>query len=296
MNEFVSDHIRISLTELARKVLESDRVIFGASANSNLTYSELVNRIIVNFDDEFNLNEDLLTLDADNSRSIRLQEKVIDTLSEVDISRYLQSTPKPSVPKYVRCLLESFARLPFIEREKLLLKSIIDQIEKSLQSKKNLRIKYRGESLVVTPISIAPAKEGAFQYLIGSDDSAKILSIRLSRIESIKSVGKSNFIPSTIKKQIEADLAEFGPTFITEPKVEIKVRFTLKGLNSYKYSVIHRPVHTSTQGDDIYIFNCSEKQAMYFFFRFAGDIEILEPLSLRNKIRDLYQAGLNKYL
>jgi len=158
-----------------------------------------------------------------------------------------------------------------------------------------LRINYNGTSIVVTPISIVPSKEGTFQYLIGKEKSS-ILSIRLSRIEQIKIFGKSARISETELHQINADLSESGATFITEPKVKIKVKFSAKGLKSYEYSVIHRPLHIDIENNNTYVFHCSEKQALYFFFRFASDVEILEPLSLRNKMRDLYQAGLNNYI
>ena len=55
-------------------------------------------------------------------------------------------------------------------------------------------------------------------------------------------------------------------------------------------------MHIAIEEDNVYVFCCSEMQAIYFFFRFAGDVEILEPLSLRNKFRDLYTAGLDKYI
>lgn len=55
-------------------------------------------------------------------------------------------------------------------------------------------------------------------------------------------------------------------------------------------------MHIAIEDNNVFVFQCSETQALYFFFRFAGDAEILEPLSLRNKMRDLYQAGLDNYI
>lgn len=292
MNDFVSDHIRISLTVLAQKVIESDCIIFGASSNSHLTYGTIVNKIIKNFDDDFDISEKLLSLrNEQKSQIVRLQNDTIDILAEVSLDDYLKHTPNPSVPKYVRCLLESFARLPFIEREKIVLKDIIQRIESALNKKKDLSIQFMGTVKTVTPIIIALAKEGTFQYLIGQEDDT-LVSIRLSRIERIRTVGKSNPIAEDKRIKIDADLSEFGPTFITEPKVTIKVRFSPKGLENYQYSVIHRPIHIAIEENNIYVFHCSEKQALYFFFRFAGEAEILEPLSLRQKMHDMYRSGL----
>ena len=82
--------------------------------------------------------------------------------------------------------------------------------------------------------------------------------------------------------------------------IDIKIRFTPKGLLRYEYSVIHRPVHPQVEIDAktnefIYIFHCSEKQALYFFFSFANAVEILEPLSLRQKFIDMYRRGYEQY-
>ncbi len=295
--EFVSDHIRINLTNLAQKVIESDRIIFGASANSNLTYGAIINKIIENYDDDFAIDDSLLSLrNEDESRIVRLQNDVIEILDTVVLTDYLKNAPTPSVPKYVKCLLESYARLPFIEREKLILKKdVIQHIDAALKKRKNLQITYKGDTFIVTPICIAPAKEGTFQYLVGEKGSSRV-SIRLSRIEKIRPIGKSTPISDSIIKQINADLSEFGPTFVTEQKKTIKVKFSKKGLESYEYSVMHRPMHIAIEDDNVYVFHCSEMQAIYFFFRFAGDAEILEPLSLRNEFRNLYTAGLNNYM
>ena len=46
---------------------------------------------------------------------------------------------------------------------------------------------------------------------------------------------------------------------------------------------------------DIFVFHCSEKQALYFFFSYANDVEILEPLSLRQRFIDMYRRGYAQY-
>lgn len=84
MSEFISDHIRITLSLLAQKTLENDCILFGASANCNLTYGTLINRILENFDDDFVLDENLIKLKYEESSStIRLRNNVIDILGDV---------------------------------------------------------------------------------------------------------------------------------------------------------------------------------------------------------------------
>lgn len=296
MSEFISDHIRITLSLLAQKILENDCILFGASANCNLTYGTLINRILENFDDDFVLDENLIKLKYEESSStIRLRNNVIDILGDVNVKTYLKNTPSPNIRKYVKSLLETFARLPFIEREKLILKKdIIEQIDAALKNQKKLELLYTGKNHSLAPICIATSKEGTFQYLIG-EENASLVSFRLSRIEKIRVKGKAPVLSEHDKYKILEDLSKFGATFITEPVTTIKVKFTDKGLKSYEYSVIHRPIHVAKEDDNIYVFHCSERQALYFFFRFAGDAEIIEPQSLRDKFRDMYRTGLSNY-
>lgn len=296
MTGFINDHVRITLSTLAQKVLNSDRIIFGASANSKMTYGTLINKIIINYDDDFALNENLLKLhNEEESRIVHLQNDTVAILDALNPHYYLEKISNPNISKYIKCLLETFTRLPFIEREKLILKKdIIQHIEIALNTCKKLQLVYNKKTSLITPICIATAKEGTFQYLIGEDDSKRV-SFRLSRIEKIRVKGIASPVSEDTKNKLMEDLSEFGATFVTVPNTAIKVRFSPKGLESYKYSVIHRPMHVAEEDGNILVFNCSEMQALFFFFRFAGDVEILEPLSLRNKFRDLYLAGLNNY-
>ena len=204
---------------------------------------------------------------------------------------------KYSVTQYIKCLLESYARINFLDREKLILKkTVIEPIENAIRQNKAIRIKFSNQLIELSPYKIVPSKEGTFQYLVGVVDG-KWAAYRLSRIKFLKTKGKAVF-PAT--EQIDEALAEFGPTFFGEPTIDIKIRFTRKGLLRYEYSVIHRPIHTRIESDakgngDIYVFHCSEKQALYFFFSYADDVEILEPLSLRQRFIDMYRHGYEQY-
>lgn len=292
-----NEHINLNLTKLAQKVIESDCKIFGASSNSQLTRSTLINRVLTDYEDDFELNEDLVKLkDYESYFKIRLSQSSLKKLDRLSLLSDFHFVQAYTAPQYIKCVMETYARLPFIEREKLLLKeAIIEPIKNAIARKQALNLVYKNEAIKVSPIYIQPAKEGSFQYLIGMYGKT-IVSIRLSRIQSIKASGRADTITDDQEKSINENLAEFGATFIKEQPVQIKVRLTPKGIESYEYSVIHRPMHIAVEENNIFVFQCSETQALYFFFRFAGDAEILEPLSLRNKMRDLYQAGLNNYI
>lgn len=298
-----SDHIRINLTKLAQKVIDSDRRIFEDSTDSHLSRTHIINLIISNYDGDFELDCDLLKLrDYGEYFPAYLNNKTIEILNDDGYQKHLNLPKDCKATQFIKLLLETYARQMFIEREKLILKNrIIEPILNAISRKKMLRVTFEHKKFDVNPICIAPAKEGTFQYLI-SVYNGKIWTFRLSRIHEIKAVGKAETISENLRKEINEGLSEFGPTFVKEEPVTVKVRLTPKGIASYVYSVMHRPMHIdiehspdSNGAEDVFVFRCSEMQAQYFFFRFAGDAEILEPQSLRDKFRDLYAAGLNNY-
>lgn len=299
-----SNHININLTNLAQKTIQTDLKIFEASCDGHWTQTQIINTIIRNYNGDFELNADLINLrDYGAYFKCYLNTDTINLINDEDYQKNFGSLDFNGTSQYIKCLLETYARQPFIEREKLILKNrVIEPILNALSRKKLLRITFDNKKFEVTPICIAPAKEGTFQYLVCVYDG-KLWSFRLSRIQQLTAFGKAEPIPKNMRKEINEGLSEFGPTFVKEEPVTVKVRLSPKGIASYVYSVMHRPMHIDIEhcpdgkgAEDVFVFRCSEMQAQYFFFRFAGEAEILEPLSLREKFRNLYQSGLNNYI
>ena len=293
----LNEHINLNITHLAQKVLDSDRLLLGTAQEKGLSFGTIVNTIISSYDDDFPLTESLIKKkDYQSHKKMRLSRSAMDELTYYEENAYPLGG-KYSVTQYIKCLLESYARINFLDREKLILKkTVIEPIENAIRQNKAIRIKFSNQLIELSPYKIVPSKEGTFQYLVGAVDG-KWAAYRLSRIKFLKTKGKAVF-PAT--EQIDEALAEFGPTFFGEPTIDIKIRFTRKGLLRYEYSVIHRPIHTRIESDakgngDIYVFHCSEKQALYFFFSYADDAEILEPLSLRQRFIDMYRRGYEQY-
>lgn len=293
----LSEHINLNITHLAQKVLDSDRLIFGTIQGKGLSFGTLVNTIISSYDNDFPLTESLIKKkDYQSYIKMRLSKTAIDALIDYSETEY-PFGGKYTVTQYIKCVIESYARTSFLEREKLVLKkTVIEPIENAIHRGKAIKINFAGNDIEISPYKIVPSKEGTFQYLIGTVNG-EWKSYRLSRINFLKTKGTA-ILPAT--DMVDEILAEFGATFFGEPLIDIKIRFTAKGLLRYEYSVIHRPVHTRIESDvksdgDIYIFHCSEKQALFFFFSYADDVEILEPLSLRQRFIDMYRRGYEQY-
>lgn len=296
----LSEHINLNITNLAQKTIDSDRLIFGATSQGALSFGTIVNTIISSYDNDFPLDETLIKKkDYQSYRKLHLNKTAIDTLISYDEDEY-PLNGKYTVPQYIKCLLESYARISFLEREKLILKkSTIEPLENAIDRNKLIKFRYDNKIIEIAPYKIVASKEGTFQYLIGMVNGAWE-SYRLSRIIYTNAKGKAKPFDEDERSKIDEILAEYGPTFSCEPITTVKVKFTPKGLTRYEYSVIHRPIHTEIEIDPktnspIHVFKCSEKQALFFFFSYADDAEIVEPLSLREKFAQMYQLGAKSY-
>jgi len=191
--------------------------------------------------------------------------------------------------------MESYARLPFIQRERFILSDTINDIDTAISKNKMVTVITFNKTHNISPYAIIPSKENAFSCLIGYTEEGKIKSIRISQIKSINPHDKRKLPKEDVINAMNDLLAEYGATFIEEEVVDVQIQFlTTSARQSYEYSIIHRPVHTKILDDEknIFLFRCSLKQAKYFFFRFAGEVKIIAPTELRDWFVEQYKAGL----
>jgi len=74
----------------------------------------------------------------------------------------------------------------------------------------------------------------------------------------------------------------------------VKVRLTDQGKNWFKRISHYKPTLIKIEGD-IYYCESSDRKAIIYFSRFYNEAEILEPLSLRKKIKALLEDTLLNY-
>lgn len=297
MIEYYTEQIRIYLSPLALKVIEQDVIIF--SAGNQLTITGYINKIIflyLNNDcEDFLLNRDLSNLIDGESKLFRFSKKSMQEYNDsIDYLNKKFSDMNRST--FFKTLLETYTRLSFIQRESFFLKETIEEIEKAIRLKKLIKVATHNRNEDISPFEIISSKEGVFSYLIGFNCNGNVKSIRLSHIQSAKLHDSSRLPKESILEKVNEQINEYGATFLEEKPVEIVICFlSLNAEQSYKFSILHRPFHVKVlnEEDRIYQFFCSLKQAEFFFFRFAGEIEIIKPLELKKWFINKYKNGLN---
>lgn len=97
------------------------------------------------------------------------------------------------------------------------------------------------------------------------------------------------------KQIIDNILHTQGPQFLAGQIIPIVIKFSDIGLNNYKTQIHLRPKVSNKLDDNTFMFNCSEVQAIYYFFKFGREITIISPKSLRDKFTRFYHAALKNY-
>jgi hypothetical protein len=109
---------------------------------------------------------------------------------------------------------------------------------------------------------------------------------------------KSGFISKADQEELEKMIAEKDPMFLVGDVIEIKVKFTDKGIESFNRQLYMRPTDfKKVEGEEnTYLFRCTEVQAINYFFKLARDVEILAPERTRDKFIQRYRDAYMQYV
>ena len=207
--------------------------------------------------------------------------------------------------KYIKSVLEEYARLPYIQRERIYFFSFFEEIEAAIREKWQLRVvtgtgyvySFYPYEILCDPLSTANYLVGYIKRYDHPEDEKRPRSFRISALKSIRAEkSKSAFLPKEEKKQLEQVIAARGVQFISSGEEEIFVRLTETGKAKYRRQLHLRPVLARKESEDIYVFDCTTAQAEFYFFKFGATAEILHPSELREKFITLYRDALNLYL
>lgn len=233
---------------------------------------------------------------------------------EINEEEYYDDT----IGLYLKALYEEYCEKQNYEREQIFFKDIMDEISMAINESKKLKLaikeKYNPKTksfytrrYLVSPYKIVQDDTKSYNYLIGlaeeikedgTTKEKKVSSFRISRIDKIKKMSSmGGFISKENKDKIEDELIHKKAQFMVGDIIDVKVRFTRKGIESFKRQLYLRPqfYEKSKTEDCVYTFKCTEVQAINYFFKFARDVEVLEPQVLREKFIKRYSEALDNY-
>lgn len=274
--------VKLTVPEYIIDFLESDMYDFDLNKNN------ICNRIVLaHYEKKDNLKTYSKTRNAKNLQF---------TLSNLNLDLYIDADTNLNIQHksdYFRNIFFNYCQQPRYMRELALNNKTVQLIEQSIQSKKKLTIRYNNQLRVIEAYAILQSDNETRNYVFCYCHKRKeYRNFRLCNIEAITIHDKEPFEVFD-SELVERTKAKFDP-FLSVGKV-VKVKLTELGLSIYNSHITHRPQILTQYNDNIYDFECSEARAKLYFTQFLGEVEILEPIDLREWFKDGAQKMSNIY-
>lgn len=245
-----------------------------------------------------------------------LQEKYISKLYHINDTNYEylrydcneEEFYNEKAGAYIKCLLEEYAELPFIKRERIFRREVYETVEYACRMHFLLQVKTlvygQRQTFLVYPYKIVPDPLCTQEYLAcytrtpeKSAREKKDASFSMARLEKPVVLKQSAFLSKAETAKIEDDIAKLTVAFLLGEPQEIRVRLTERGKRSFQTRLYSRPDKDEGRStDEEYVFSCSEQQAYFYFMSFGAEAEIISPASLRERMMRYYQNALERYL
>lgn len=212
--------------------------------------------------------------------------------------------------KYIKAILEEYARKTPLEREAIYFGDWLETIEVSIESGRLLQVtSQQGNIFEVKPYALLTDAGGMYYYLVGlsvprhaEQAEEKVASFRVSRLRDVTARPKSyrsGRLTLAEKEKIKKALQEKGVQFLLQQKEEIVLRLDRQGSGMFNAQLHLRPVPTKRvelpDGGGEYHFDCTQTQIDFYFFKFGEHVEILSPADLRESFREKYRSAWAVY-
>lgn len=205
---------------------------------------------------------------------------------------------------YIKSVIEEYARLPYVHREKVYFKPYIEQIKHAIEKKWQLRVdtdQYITYS--VYPYKILCDPLSTHNYLIGycqrydhAEDEKYPVTFRISALQSVKpEKSKSAFLTKSEKEKLIQSITSRGVQFMSSGEEEVRVRLSTTGQSKFRRQIHLRPAQVGEPEGDEYVFRCTKTQAEFYFFKFGENAEILQPEDLRQRMATMYENAAEMY-
>ena len=320
--------IKISLSKTTLDVLKKDCEDFRIiKENGEPNFNAFINTLVVNYYESFSASEETLYEELKSAISIipdYYKSKVFDNVIKIfnkkddSVNAKKDSTTfsfKPtkvsekailhiehvilqneSISSFYRRLFNSYSRKTKNEREKIIHKENYEILQKAIKLGVQVCMQLDSGKVVngVSVYSIASSKDELFNYVLGYDNQNNS-TVRLAKIKTVTLLSTQIFIPEENKALLDRQIAcaPQYPMFRSDRHL-IKVELTDKGKRLFERIYLYRPTPVSIEGN-VYTFNCSAGQVLYYFERFGNNALITSPRKLGIDMRNYHYFALKKY-
>ncbi len=247
--------------------------------------------------------DELLKVKA-NMANIRLDSENLSYLASDD-GQNEGEFYNDNIGQYLKSVIEEYARLPYVEREKIYKKDIMEEIQLAIAGGNILKLtlittnqRKQNNVMYVKPYCVMCDQESMYNYLVGytsaDGDEWNIGSVRISSLTDCKLKARKALSQSEKGAVLQAIQTKGVQFLSSDDEDKIKVEFTPQGESMYKKILHLRPSYVK-KDRNVYEFRCTLFQAEAYFFRFGHDVKILEPEVLANKFYRRFKSAQRLY-
>lgn len=323
----MTEKIKISVPQRIYELLRKDAKdfrIWKPSGEENL--NAFINCLVVNFYEDFSADDESLRESIKGALSSIPEKQAKEAFSDVmkaitkrekeeDLGKSVALSFKPTkaseaVTVYIENVLlknesiSSFYRRLFIayskklknEREKIIHKHNYELLAGAVKKGVQVCISLENGFVYndVSVYAIEPAKDELFNYILCFSDK-KNRTLRLAKIKTVSLLSKDAEIPQESQSMFARQIAAGAqyPIYSTDNE-PIQVQLSAKGRGLFEKIYLYRPTPIAIEGD-VYTFDCSANQVLFYFERFGSEALILSPKKLGIFMRNYYYFALKKY-
>lgn len=202
--------------------------------------------------------------------------------------------PSITLSDYFRSIFNDYCHKPQYQREKMIFLENYLKINDAINNKYSVKfIINNGIVYSNNPYGIISNIDEQFNYIIGLDENRKKRVVRLSKISSVIEFKNkaSNF--TNEENILLNNIINRKDPFIERCTI-IKLKLTNNGQQMYERITSNRPNYIE-KNENIFTFNCSEDRVYIYFLKFGKEVEIIEPISLRERFKREYMEAFNIY-
>lgn len=193
--------------------------------------------------------------------------------------------------EFFRDLFFKYLNNPRYIREEILFHKIFKKINLALEENRKINISYNREIRTVHPYFIKEELGEDRSYLFCyCEKNQDYRNYRIANIEKvILSKNQKNIFN---EEYIKAIRNNFDP-FLSYGK-EVRVKMNEKSKKLFEVAILNRPKLLEKNGN-IWKFQCTNRLAKIYFPQFLSDVEILEPLDLREWFKEKFKETAKMY-
>ena len=202
--------------------------------------------------------------------------------------------------EFFRVIFEWYSLKAKYKREQILFYEEMSTIKEAIDKKYELEFKVKdnnGKLLKITnsyPFGIFESKDENYNYLVTVDNNEKIYSTRISNIMNLLLIRKIFSVSKEVQEKVKERIKNryYGMGNI----IRCKIEFTEIGYRNFKVISHLRPKPIEQdQKNRILTFTEPEDSLFFYFRQFGENIKILEPESLKQKLKEFYKKALENY-